>query len=139
MPTASSSSSLANTAMPLAVSSGPRELPWTAMGISGWWTPALRWSKPTTPMASCWALSAVRAASLGQFNDPMGIFIDQNNRMFVSEQYPWGRVQQFRYITDAEADQLKKEKAAGHQTKQAEANLPAGTAQTAAVSSDAKK
>ena len=65
---------------------------------------------------------------LGQFNDPVGVFIDQNNRMFVSEQYPWGRVQQFRYITDAEAEQLKKEKAAGHQTTQAEASKPAGTA-----------
>jgi DNA-binding beta-propeller fold protein YncE len=51
--------------------------------------------------------------NLGQFNDPMGIAIDQNNRMFVSEQYPWGRVQQFRYITDAEAEQLKKEKEGG--------------------------
>ena len=53
---------------------------------------------------------------LGQFTDPIGIAIDQNNRMFVSEQYPWGRVQEFRYITDAEAEQLKKEKAASHQT-----------------------
>ena len=77
--------------------------------------------------------------ALGQFNDPMGIAIDQNNRIFVSEQYPWGRVQQFRYITDAEADQLKKEKAASHQTKQAQATPPAGTPQAAAVTSDVKK
>ena len=76
---------------------------------------------------------------LGQFNDPVGIFIDQNNRMFVSEQYPWGRVQQFRYITDAEAEQLKKEKAAGHQTTQAEAAKPAGTPQAAAVNPEVKK
>ena len=59
-----------------------------------------------------------RVAILGQFTDPMGIAFDQNNRMFVSEQYPWGRVQQFRYITDAEAEQLKKEKAAGRPSKQ---------------------
>jgi DNA-binding beta-propeller fold protein YncE len=58
--------------------------------------------------------------NLGQFNDPMGIAIDQNNRMFVSEQYPWGRVQQFRYITDAEAEQLKKEKEGGVKAKQTE-------------------
>ena len=70
---------------------------------------------------------------LGQFNEPMGVFIDQNNRMFVSEQYPWGRVQEFRYITDAEADQLKKEKDASHQTKQAQAAPPAGTSQAAAA------
>jgi hypothetical protein len=48
--------------------------------------------------------------SLGRFNDPMGIVIDKNNRVFVSEQYPWGRVQQFRYITDAEAAALKEER-----------------------------
>ena len=76
---------------------------------------------------------------LGQFNDPMGIFIDQNNRMFVSEQYPWGRVQEFRYITDAEAEQLKKEKAASHQTKQADATQPAATPQTAAANPEVKK
>jgi len=70
--------------------------------------------------------------NLGQFNDPMGIAIDQNNRMFVSEQYPWGRVQQFRYITDAEAEQLKKEKEAGLKAKQTE------TPQTAEAKSEAK-
>ncbi len=71
--------------------------------------------------------------NLGQFNDPMGIVIDPNNRMFVSEQYPWGRVQEFRYITDAEADKLKKEKESGHPAKQAES--PA----TAEVKPDLKK
>jgi DNA-binding beta-propeller fold protein YncE len=76
---------------------------------------------------------------LGQFNDPMGIAIDQNNRMFVSEQYPWGRVQQFRYITDAEAEQLKKEKEAGRQTKQAQASPAVPTPQTAAASQEVKK
>jgi DNA-binding beta-propeller fold protein YncE len=76
---------------------------------------------------------------LGQFTDPMGIAIDQNNRMFVSEQYPWGRVQEFRYITDAEAEQLKKEKAASHQTTQAEATKPAATPQAAAANPEVKK
>lgn len=71
--------------------------------------------------------------NLGQFTDPMGIAIDQNNRMFVSEQYPWGRVQQFRYITDAEAEKLKKEKQDAHPAKQAE------TAQTAEVKPEVKK
>ena len=47
----------------------------------------------------------------GQFESIVGVAIDKNNRVFTSEQYP-GRVQQYRYITDAEAEQLKKEKAA---------------------------
>ena len=50
---------------------------------------------------------------LGQFSSVDGVYIDKNNRIFTSEQYP-GRVQQFRYITDAEAEQLKKEKEAQH-------------------------
>ncbi len=48
---------------------------------------------------------------LGQFSSLDGVYIDKNNRIFTSEQYP-GRVQMFRYITDAEAEQLKKEKEA---------------------------
>ena len=43
----------------------------------------------------------------GQFQGLVGIAIDKNNRVFTSEIYP-GRVQQFRYVTDAEADKLKK-------------------------------
>ncbi len=45
----------------------------------------------------------------GQFQGLVGVVTDKNNRVFTSEMYP-GRVQQFRYITDAEAEQLKKEK-----------------------------
>ncbi len=45
----------------------------------------------------------------GQFQGLVGIASDKNNRVFTSEMYP-GRVQQFRYITDAEAEQLKKER-----------------------------
>jgi DNA-binding beta-propeller fold protein YncE len=52
----------------------------------------------------------------GQFEALVGLAIDKNNRVFTSEQYP-GRVQQFRYVTDAEADQLKKEKEAERGSK----------------------
>jgi sugar lactone lactonase YvrE len=45
----------------------------------------------------------------GQFQGLVGIAADKNNRIFTSEMYP-GRVQQFRYVTDAEADQLRKER-----------------------------
>jgi len=48
----------------------------------------------------------------GQFQDPWGIAIDnKSNRVVTSEQYQ-GRVQMFRYVTDAEAEQLKKEREA---------------------------
>ena len=45
----------------------------------------------------------------GQFQGLVGITADKNNRVFTSEMFP-GRVQQFRYVTDSEAEQLKKEK-----------------------------
>jgi sugar lactone lactonase YvrE len=45
----------------------------------------------------------------GQFQGLVSIAADKNNRIFTSEIYP-GRVQQFRYVTDTEAEQLKKEK-----------------------------
>jgi sugar lactone lactonase YvrE len=45
----------------------------------------------------------------GQFQGLVSIIADKNNRVFTSEMYP-GRVQQFRYVTDAEAEQLKKDK-----------------------------
>ena len=45
----------------------------------------------------------------GMFQGLASITIDKNNRVFTSEIYP-GRVQQFRYVTDAEAEQLRKEK-----------------------------
>jgi DNA-binding beta-propeller fold protein YncE len=47
----------------------------------------------------------------GQFQGLVGIATDKNNRVFTSEMYP-GRVQQFRYVTDAEAEQLNKEREA---------------------------
>src|SRR5579862_9352648 len=45
----------------------------------------------------------------GQFQGLVGIVTDKNNRVFTSEMYP-GRVQQFRYVTDAEAEQLSKDR-----------------------------
>jgi DNA-binding beta-propeller fold protein YncE len=49
---------------------------------------------------------------LGQFSSLVGVAFDRKtNRVFTSEQFP-GRVQAFRYITDAEAEQLKQEKEA---------------------------
>ena len=69
---------------------------------------------------------------LGQFSSLVGVTIDRNtHRVFTSEQYP-GRVQMFRYVTDAEAEQLKKEKEAqraGSSAAKDSSSLP----QTAAV------
>jgi DNA-binding beta-propeller fold protein YncE len=45
----------------------------------------------------------------GQFQGLVSIAADSNNRIFTSEIYP-GRVQQFRYVTDAEAEKVKKDK-----------------------------
>ncbi len=45
----------------------------------------------------------------GQFQGIVNIATDKNNRVFTAEIYP-GRVQQFRYVTDAEAEQLNKER-----------------------------
>jgi DNA-binding beta-propeller fold protein YncE len=45
----------------------------------------------------------------GQFQGLVNVTADSNNRVFTSEIYP-GRVQQFRYVTDAEAEQLRKAK-----------------------------
>jgi len=45
----------------------------------------------------------------GQFQGLVGITVDKANRVFTSEIFP-GRVQQFRYVSDAEAEQLRKER-----------------------------
>jgi DNA-binding beta-propeller fold protein YncE len=45
----------------------------------------------------------------GQFQGLVGIAVDKMNRVFTSEIYP-GRVQQFRYVTDSEAEQMRKER-----------------------------
>ena len=52
----------------------------------------------------------------GQFQEPWGIAIDnKTNRVLTSEQYQ-GRVQVFRYVTDAEAEKLKQERDAAQGT-----------------------
>ena len=75
-------------------------------------------------------------SQLGQFSSLDGVYIDKNNRIFTSEQYP-GRVQMFRYITDAEADQLKKEReaqrGATRAATQPAAPAPAATQQSSAA------
>lgn len=59
----------------------------------------------------------------GMFQGIVGITIDKQNRVFTSEIFP-GRVQQFRYVTDAEAEQMRKEKEASRE-KKAGASVPA--------------
>jgi hypothetical protein len=57
------------------------------------------------------------------FQGITGITIDKNNRVFTSEIFP-GRVQQFRYVTDAEAEQARKEKEAAREKKSAAGGQP---------------
>jgi sugar lactone lactonase YvrE len=65
----------------------------------------------------------------GQFQGIVNITSDKLNRIFTSEIYP-GRVQQFRYVTDAEAEQLKKEKEQQREKRAADkpVEIPAPTA-----------
>jgi DNA-binding beta-propeller fold protein YncE len=57
----------------------------------------------------------------GQFALPSGVTIDKNNRVVVAEQVLNGRLQVFRYITDAEAavEQAKRDHPGGTSTVQA--------------------
>ena len=71
----------------------------------------------------------------GQFQGIVGITIDKNNRVFTSEIYP-GRVQQFRYVTDAEAEALRKERAAQREKKAGGSAAPAPA--TTTPTADAK-
>ena len=52
----------------------------------------------------------------GMFQGIVDIMIDKQNRVFTSEIFP-GRVQQFRYVSDAEAEQLRKEKEAARENR----------------------
>ncbi len=61
----------------------------------------------------------------GQFSSLVGVTIDKKNRVFASDQYP-GRVQMFRYITNAEAEQWNKEKEAQRAGERAGKEQPAG-------------
>ncbi len=57
----------------------------------------------------------------GQFALPSGLTIDKNNRVVVAEQVLNGRLQVFRYTTDAEA-------AVEHAKRDRENNVPAAAA-----------
>jgi len=70
----------------------------------------------------------------GQFRALTGLYIDKNNRIFTSEQYP-GRVQMFRYFTDDEARAQIKERQAVAGKKSSGGK--AAAADTAATSSPA--
>ena len=76
---------------------------------------------------------------IGQFSSLDGVYIDKkSNRVFTSEQYP-GRVQEFRYITDAEAEVLKKEKEAERSSQKAAKEQPTPAPQTAEATPEVKK
>lgn len=47
----------------------------------------------------------------GQFQGLVGVTIDKNNRVFTTEIFP-GRAQQFLYVTDSQAEELKKQREA---------------------------
>lgn len=72
----------------------------------------------------------------GQFQGLVGIATDQNNRVFTSEIYP-GRVQQFRYITNTEADQLRKEREEQRQKKISGTGKDAPSSQASAAAPSA--
>jgi len=72
----------------------------------------------------------------GMFQGIVGIIIDKQNRVFTSEIFP-GRVQQFRYVTDAEAEQLRKEKE-GAREKKAGAVVPIAAPAAQATAPQAK-
>jgi DNA-binding beta-propeller fold protein YncE len=73
----------------------------------------------------------------GQFQGLVGIAIDKNNRVFTSEIFP-GRVQQFRYVSDSEADQLRKEKEQQREKKVGAADKPTPIAPPAAPAAAAQ-
>ena len=69
----------------------------------------------------------------GQFQELYGIAIDnKTNRVITSEQYQ-GRVQMFRYVTDAEADKLKQERDAAQGKSGATSETPKSVAAKDAV------
>jgi sugar lactone lactonase YvrE len=70
----------------------------------------------------------------GQFMALTNVFVDKQNRVFTSEQYP-GRVQMFRYVSDAEAEQAKKEK----EEQRGKERLAKEQAKTAPAPTDATK
>ena len=73
----------------------------------------------------------------GQFSSLVDVYIDKQNRVFTSEQYP-GRVQMFRYITDAEAEKLKQEKEQQRAVDRAAKTQPAAAQAAEAKAPEAK-
>ena len=71
----------------------------------------------------------------GQFQGLVGIAIDKNNRVFTSEIFP-GRVQGFGYVTDAQAEQLRKER--DEQREKKAAAMDSSTASTGTTKSESK-
>jgi len=67
----------------------------------------------------------------GQFRALAGLYIDKNNRIFTSEQYP-GRVQMFRYFTDDEARAQIKQRQAETDKKKSNGAPKTGMADNAA-------
>jgi hypothetical protein len=65
----------------------------------------------------------------GQFKTLVGVAIDKKNRVFTAEQEP-GRVQMFRYVTDAEAAAEKKRQDEELQKKSDQRRNAAAPAQT---------
>src|SRR5579863_2922267 len=72
----------------------------------------------------------------GMFQGLVGITIDKQNRVFTSEIFP-GRVQQFRYVTDSEADQLRKQKDTSRE-KKTSASTPTTVPATQAKAANGK-
>jgi DNA-binding beta-propeller fold protein YncE len=82
----------------------------------------------------------------GQFQALVGVAIDKQNRVFTTEQYP-GRLQEFQYVSDAQAEAEKQQKAEEAEKRATQhqkaatpaadekpAQQPAATAPQAAVS-----
>lgn len=73
----------------------------------------------------------------GQFQGLVSIATDKNNRVFTSEMYP-GRVQQFRYVTDAEAEQARKDRDDQRMKKASVGNKQPASAPAAIPAPEAK-
>ncbi len=73
----------------------------------------------------------------GQFMEPYAIAIDKNNRVVTSEQAP-GRVQMFRYVSDSEADDIRKEMAKAGKTTAAPDEKTSATAEVKNSAAEAK-
>ena len=73
----------------------------------------------------------------GQFQGLTGIAIDKQNRVFTSEIYP-GRLQQFQYVNDSEAEALRKEREAARTKGSAASNKSIDPAKAVAPATSEK-